>query len=397
MSNIVVLSNKYLDIPSANGICAKNLVFALRNRGHSVFVVCYEKETLRDEDHQEYIFTIKEPNQDVHHTILNKAFRTFSVMIGSTKPIINEELTNRYYRCLCEIYNQVTIDAIVAMYFPFESVEAMRRFILEHSGIKSFVYELDSVGDGVSKKQFLYNIYNFAYEKWLNKVYSEISYTLVMHSHMDYWKCHYGNQFLSKMILTDYPVLLNKQKKIKSRNNNIKFIYSGIIDKRYRSPSYLLTVLEQLSLIIDFEFDFYSKGDCENEIAEVANKIRCIHQNGYVTPTELDAALCDSNYLVSIGNSMSRAVPSKLITYLGYGKPIIHFASQDDDICLEYLKNYPLALFINQNESLNESAAKIINFVNETNGKSVDFKAISENYKKNTPDYSATIIESLIT
>ena len=396
MSNIVVLSNKYLDIPSANGICAKNLVCALRKRGHNVFVVCYEKETLKDEEYQEYIYTIKEPNEDAHHTILNKAFRTVSVMIGSTKPIINEELTNYYYRCLCDICNQVTIDAIIAMYFPFESVEAMRRFISEHSGIKSFVYELDSVGDGVSKKQFLYNIYNSAYEKWLNKVYSEISYTLVMQSHIDYWRGHYGTDFQNKMVLTDYPVLLNRQHTIRSRNNRIKFIYSGIIDKRYRSPSYLLRVLEQLKEKIDFEFHFYSKGDCEDEIADVANRIRGIHQNGYVAPNELNVALSDSDYLVSIGNSMSRAVPSKLITYLGYGKPIIHFASQEDDICLEYLRKYPLALFINQNDNLSESTSKIMKFINETTGKSVDFKEISRNYENNTPDYSAEIIERLI-
>ena len=157
-----------------------------------------------------------------------------------------------------------------------------------------------------------------------------------------------------------------------------------------------MRVLEQLKEKIDFEFHFYSKGDCEDEIADVANRIRGIHQNGYVAPNELNVALSDSDYLVSIGNSMSRAVPSKLITYLGYGKPIIHFASQEDDICLEYLRKYPLALFINQNDNLSESTSKIMKFINETTGKSVDFKEISRNYENNTPDYSAEIIERLI-
>ena len=399
MRRIVLLSNRYLNIPSANGICARNLVNTLRNKGHEVFVICYENKTLIDEIDQEYIYTIPEPNQNIHHNTIEKVIRTIQVMSGSTKPIIDEELTDTYYKSLCTIDGRKKIDAIIAVYFPFESVEAMRRFAIDRKDVKTFIFELDSVGDGVSKKHWLYDIYNWAYEKWLNKVYSQINYIFIMQSHVDYWKARFGAHYSNKMVPSDIPVLVEKHSTPKAQEKSIesiKMIYSGLIEKRYRSPSYLLSVLEMLSRRIDYEFAFYSKGDCEDEIAKVKSKVQGIHQCGYVTPNELDRAISESDFLVSIGNSVSRSVPSKIISYLGYGKPIIHFSSQENDVCNEYLREYPLSLIINSEDSIEISVQRITDFISLHLRDTVDFSLIQKIYYENTPEYSCDLISSIL-
>ena len=391
MSRIVVLSTLYLNIPSANGICARNLVDALRKQGHEVYVVCYDKTTLKDEENPDPIYTIPEPDFNVKHTLVQKLIRTATVAIGSTKPILNESLTKDYYKKLCEINHLVTIDAVIAMYFPFESVEAMCRFSKDRPNVKTFIYEVDSVGDGVSKSQ-VYEIYNRAYESWLNKKYSEVNNIIVMQSHANYWKTHFGTRYAEKMVLTDIPVLIEKNYTPRNPERRVRFIYSGLIEKRYRSPAYLLSVLENISKILDFEFSFYSKGDCEEEISEARSRVHGIRQYGYVTPGELDKAISESDFLVSIGNSVSRSVPSKLITYLGYGKPIIHFSSQREDVCTEYLKKYDFALVIRQYEDIDISSSKLIEFINNNKTTKIDISETIKKYWENTPVFNASLI-----
>jgi hypothetical protein len=391
MSRIVVLSTIYLNIPSANGICARNLVDSLRKQGHDVFVICYEEETLSDEENLDRLYTIPVPDLNVKHTIMQKLIRAAMVVAGSTKPILSEAFTADYYNKLCEIERKSPIDAIIAMYFPFESVEAMFRFSKDRPNIKTFIYEVDSVGDGVSKSQ-VYEIYNHAYEKWLNKVYSKVDNVFIMRSHEVYWKSHFGKKFSYKMILTDIPVLVEKNVLHEKRNDPIKMIYAGLIEKRYRSPSYLLSVLSIISEKIALDFSFYSKGDCENEIAEAKNRISGIHQYGYIAPDELDKEISDADFLVSIGNTVSRSVPSKLITYLGYGKPIIHFSSQREDVCLEYLEKYPYALIIKQDESIETSASKLIDFIQCNKDVKIDTKETMSIYEENTPAFNASLI-----
>ncbi len=396
MSNIVVLSTLFLNIPSANGLCARNLVDAFRKKGHEVYVVCYEKETLHDEQRKDQILTVQQPANVVTHSVLQKAIRTSKVLLGSTKPLINEILVESYYQKLCEIAQRTRIDAIVAMYFPFESVEAMNRFSKNNKGVKTFIYEVDSQGDGVSKSQ-IYEIFNRRYESWLKWMYRDATAIIIMKSHEAYWKNTFGADYSEKLLIADLPILQNKVQKTSLFHDRIGMIYSGVIEKRYRSPAYLLSVLKELhNRGFDFFTSFYSKGDCEEEISDVAREVPEIRQHGFVTPDELDAAISEADVLISIGNSFSRSVPSKIISYLSYGKPIIHFSSQENDVCNEYLEKYPLALSINEKTTAVEAADIIMQFTNKSRPIVVSYEQVASMFTENTPDYSTELIENLI-
>ena len=110
----------------------------------------------------------------------------------------------------------------------------------------------------------------------------------------------------------------------------------------------------------------------------------------------MDKAIARADILVSIGNSISRSVPSKLITYLSYGKPVIHFSSQKDDVCVQYLDQYPLGLVLNEWESVEENACKLCGFIQKVQTMTVEFSEIANTLWMNTPLYSAELIEDAI-
>lgn len=395
MSRIVVLSTFFSGVPSANGICAQNLVASLRAEGHEVDVVCYENDSLQDGEEQENIHTIPQPIIKPSHGAVAKAFHVATTVFGSTKSILNSDTVTFYLKRLREIHQSNPIDAVVAMFFPFESVEAMRRFKAENDGVETIIYELDSVGDGVSntKARFLFDR---KYKKWLNKNYQTVSGTVVMRSHEEYWRRLFGEKHIEKLHISDLPVLNDRTAETKSESDRIKMLYSGAIEKRYRSPSYLLSVLGDLAKKLSFEMSFYSKGDCEEEIAEASKSIHGIKQYGYVPPEKLERAMLDADVLINLGNSFSNSVPSKLITYLGYGKPIIHFSSQKDDVCIDYLKKYPLALIVDQSKPKEYSADAVLKFINSTRGKTVPGNVLRDAFYMNDPRYSARIIDGIV-
>ena len=110
----------------------------------------------------------------------------------------------------------------------------------------------------------------------------------------------------------------------------------------------------------------------------------------------LEEAIAKADVLVSVGNRVSRSVPSKLITYISYGKPVVHFSSQKGDVCVQYLEKYPLGLVLREWDNAETNANKLYEFVEKNRGKMVDFSEISNPFLMNTPSYSADLIEDII-
>lgn len=395
MSHIVVLSSIYLGKASTNGLCAHNIVDALSSEGNDVDVICYEDI---DVCNSKNIHTIQNRPQTYKSNIdkiASKLLKSIYLLASSPRCYLEEDKVDRYYKTLCKIDESYKIDAIVAMLFPMETAEAMTRFKKSHPETKTIIYELDSISDGVAQSNAIQKLLDFNYFRWLNSMYGVIDNVIIMKSHSDYWIKAFGGRFQNKLKIADIPVLLPRKKK-SANNDDVSFIYAGLIEKKYRSPEYLLQVMNEVSKRVPLIFRFYSKGDCEDMIANFARKISGIEQNGYVTQAELDNAIENTNFLVSIGNSTSNSVPSKLISYISYQKPIIHFSSQKNDVCKDYLTGYPLSLVVSQDNSIEESANQIMSFIEDLKRTDLNNIPIDTLYEMNIPSYSAKLICSIV-
>lgn len=396
MKKILFLTSLYMNKPSANGICAKNITEQIKNKGYEPYIICFDTQVKTDlhQLNKEHIYTIS--NCDTAHKknrLISKIIRGKQIIGEIINPTINKKLAVRYYEKAFELCKQKNIDTVVSMYFPLESVTVIPKLKKNFSNIKTIIYELDSVGDGVASKSYYRKLMIHTHNRWCARNYRFADTVIVMQSHEQYWKKIFGKKYGLKLKIADIP-MLTSQIAIKTKENlNMSFVYAGLIEQDYRSPEYLLKLLKRLNKTLNFTFDFFSKGDCEDKIAEVAKEVVEIRQNGYVSEKVLHKAIYQADFLVSIGNSVSRSVPSKIITYISYGKPIIHFSSQKNDVCNEYFDKYPLALIIDQSRDIEYNSEKVIAFAKNMRGKTVVFSDIKKLYPLNNPAHSAQLID----
>ena len=124
-----------------------------------------------------------------------------------------------------------------------------------------------------------------------------------------------------------------------------------------------------------------------------------IRRHGYVSLEELNKEVSATDFLLSIGNNLTGQVtslPSKVISYMAYGKPIIHIDAGKNDIAKEYLSKYPLAIIIDPHSDLGDNAKKINAFIHECKGKRVPFEHVESIFTMNTPAFTANCIEQSI-
>ena len=379
-------------MPSANGICAGNLVEELKKQGNEVDVICYKNEKISSVYNG--IYQIPKKNT-VNRSLIKKVYTVFGFLFGSVKSSFDYRLVENYFNNLSAIDRKKNIDTVIAMFFPSEAVEALKKYKKTNPNISAVIYELDSVGDGVSGNTFIRKALVYSYKKWLRGIYASADKVIVMDSHREYWQKVFGKRYGYKLRVADLPLLIEREGSIVNEKISDKpsFIFAGEINSRYRSPDYLISVLKELEKRIDFEFSFYSKGDCEDKISELASGTDCIESKGYVSQERLDKEILKSDFLVNIGNSISNSVPSKLINYISYGKPIIHIALQKNDICKKYLEKYPLELVIDVTKPINNSCDEIIEFVGEFKGKKIEFDFLKNTFYMNNPLHSVAMIE----
>ena len=392
MGTIVVLTKQYLNKPTANGICVHNIVSELQ-KTQTVYVISCEKTECPDSK-EVASFSLKADDSFNSAGIcffLKKILRLIKTALRIESVIFNKSFVQQYFDRLQDYNDSHKVDHVVAVYYPHESIQAACLFKSLHPNVKITFYELDSYGDGV--KQSRLNSFNSLYNSWIKKAYRTADSVIVMRSHAEYWQKTFGGITPGKLLIADIPCLTRCGTASHNQiTDKCVLLYSGLIEKKYRSPSYLLKVLQCLQGKIPYEFFFYSKGDCEEEIAEAAKENKCIRQMGYVSKDELNEATYHAAILVSIGNASSRSVPSKIINYMSFGKPILHFSSQKDDVCKDYLSKYPLALVIDESTDVQEASKLIIAFIERVNGQTVDFDKIKERFFMNDPQYSAKLI-----
>jgi hypothetical protein len=66
--------------------------------------------------------------------------------------------------------------------------------------------------------------------------------------------------------------------------------------------------------------------------------------HGFVDSDELVKCIWGSDILINIGNTVVNQVPSKLYEYIAYGKPIINFYQNLEDISIAHMEKYSLCL-----------------------------------------------------
>lgn len=171
-------------------------------------------------------------------------------------------------------------------------------------------------------------------------------------------------------------------------DNNCNIAYVGSFYKGVRDPEYMLDILIRASSRIDgFKLNLYGP-----EIDSLPSKYReqygeklAVH--GRVSKDRVIAAMKEADILVNIGNTVKNQLPSKILEYIGTGKPIINFYSISEDTSNKYLSRYPNALLIRKdNRKVEKNVMRIVEFINSQKGKKVEINLLKDLYQGDTLD-----------
>ena len=176
---------------------------------------------------------------------------------------------------------------------------------------------------------------------------------------------------------------------IRNKNKKIVMTFAGAVYRKIRNPRKMFEILNQLGE--DFEINIMSKY-CTGLTNKCIRKTKNVKVNnlGYLKREECLNVLFHSNILINLGNSIPNQTPSKVLEYIGTGKPILNFYFIEDDTSLYYLKKYPLCCNVNVNTYTAEDIQRIKDFCRKNKDKLLTFEEATVNLKE---DVSQVVCE----
>lgn len=398
---VLFVVREYLPKTTPPGICVMNIQKALLSKGvHSDVLMVGEKEGCYSSSEIGDVYSIKaETSFEKKKDGILKYLKVHIPMIV-TWPVLSMKRVRDYKRKIKALNSKKKYDAIIGTMFPPDVCVACCGF--HHF----FLYELDSLlnnpvyKDGI-KKYLTYRLYRLE-----RKLFECSELIIHLNNNRRFYDKDRYEKYKSKSVFTDIPNLIEGSRNEDNQeeeshyhtdtlDNHILLVYSGLLAKDYRSPLKLIELMKGVSKELNITCLFFSRGDCEDELRKAEIETNgMIKRMGYVSQQELASYTKRADFLLDIGNTLSGedfSLPSKVIEYMAIGKPIIHMNGKND-IAIEYLKKYGLAINVGGGLSAMEDRDEVLKFIKGNMGKRIPFENVVKMFPQNTPEYTADLI-----
>lgn len=418
MKKLIMLTGTYYPKPFANGICVHKIAKVLMKKGYEIHVVCYQTKGESEEESFEgvkihrvkprFYYRLNDFFDRKGNSIFVKCFRQFAVLMNRLKNIIFFPLypltapcaTYRYHNKVRSIIADNGITNVLAVYCPIEAAASLYLLKKSNKSLKSILYVVDSFTStphATKHKSFHYTGW-----RWEKRLYRVTDLIINMDFYEEQFQNRRYDKYRVKMICLGLPLIQNKISNVNrcclpKHNININCVFAGTLGKSVRNPRYLCEIFKRYRTA-HIRLHFFSRGDCQNILAQYENETdHRIMNHPFLPDKEIEKILNKADVFINIGNSGTQMVPSKIFSYISYGKPIVHFYKEDNDSCLRYLKAYPLAFCIKEeNDYIEEQAKELFYFVRKARHHSISFRRLKNIYIKNTPEYTADVIEDFL-
>jgi hypothetical protein len=300
---------------------------------------------------------------------------------------IKKELSNykvNSLKLVDEILKEETINIVFAVSFQFINLIIGRKIVSKHKDIKLFVYELDPYAYNEALRIPILGFpYRYLQERRIFILAEKIFLTNEL---FKFYKTNRFNKFSNKFIELGIPMLeINDDYQVRESSNDCRIVFTGAFSKQYRDPSFMLKLFTLLKNKNNWSLHFYGvniRDIDEYFLNELKGKLFIYDK---LPRSEILDVIKDASILINIGNSMSNQLPSKLLDYIGFRKPIINIYKNEDDICNKYLLNYPIKLLIKENNNyLEKQSNNLLDFINENKNNLCSYSEIKKNYDKYT-------------
>ncbi len=407
MKKIMIILGAYYPNASANGICVGRVIDELLNRGHEVFCLSNsqinapEKEDINNLHIQRITVDnqrkFKELEKNCISIIKKKIYLSLCKitdiirLIKMTKsfPIASVGHAKRFCRAANDILEKNKIDVIIGVNMPTHTLYAAYLLKKEHPDIKFIPYCLDPIYGGMDNRFLTKKTVDKRNVGFESDMLKACEMFIVQHEHRKHYN-EYHKQYIDKMQFVGVPLLVEHNVENKQTSKKI-LLYAGALSKETRNPGYIFEVFK---FIKDVQLVMYISNG-EEWVQDAAAGIDNIEVHGRITHEEVLKKMEEADAFLNIGNIQTMFCPSKIVEYIGYGKPIVSTYRTDTDTCGEYMKKYPLSVYIDERKEKAYDAAYRIENMLSSGVKSLEYEEIKELFKDNTPEYIADLICSV--
>ncbi|WP_373472198.1 hypothetical protein [Carnobacterium alterfunditum] len=417
---IVFLTSSYYPYFSAIGKCVYNLVNEMK-KNHEVIVISnmsilnLPQEEIFDNHKIIRVRTTAMKKRDIIQEqdevfLKSKINEIKMISLRSfeySKVIMSKTTTQKYLvkEYLKKLSNVENIDIIIPTCYPFESILASQKYKRKYNkNVKIIPFLFDKFSDSPTLHR------NNINKKWKYKEHLVLEEKMIKDAekvfYVDSWIDHtekHFKKYRKKFIHVEHPLIVEYNhgklnKKIKNEDNFIDIVYTGVLDKKVRSPFRTLKIISKLvEKNNKLRFHFYVLGNCGNELDEYHMEYpNNIFNHGQVKSDVALFKIMESNILLSIGNTDVSLIPSKIFEYMSCGKPIIHFYTSEDDRVISLLNNYNLGFCVKQDKEIDEHMInQITEFFDVNKFRNMPFDEVEKNFFEATPKFiSKKIINS---
>ena len=194
-------------------------------------------------------------------------------------------------------------------------------------------------------------------------------------------------KYLFKSYVLNFPNIIQYKKETDNipLGKGVHFLFVGRLYDNIRSPQYTFSLFRKLSQDGCY---LHVVGHSENDLKDQYSIPDNIIFHGRVDSEMALHYMQSADILVNIGNTVLNQMPSKLLTYISLGKPILNIIKDWNCPTVSYLERYPLALSVLETpEPRREDVEKIRGFVFSSKEKKVPFQVIKERYSNCTSEY----------
>ncbi len=312
------------------------------------------------------------------NTISSVLFKT-----SLAEPVFKKEI-----EAVCK---KIDIDAVISVSCPHYIM-----FALANSDIaaKKISYIMDPYS---SNKALTYMVS----ENKEARFFDNIDHAVVTDLMYDEYKKNRFSKYLCKMSISLFPALSQKPS-ITLTSNTINCVFVGNIYPHIRDPKYLFEIAGSLDKNIKLNFygggyEGFPAGYLDSFVSKLDGRLII---NSTVDSNAADKLLSEADILINIGNSVDNQLPSKVIEYMGYCKPILNIYKLDNCPSLRYYEKHPAALSIKEGDFSQKNINAINKFIVSMKGTHIIYNEIESLFTECTPNYVANqfynIIEDIV-
>ena len=397
--NVLFLLGNLYPYSSANAECVKNVSASLSEKKIDVHFLSFgEKNLILRDDNYHTVKAFRYLGNSLYrgekNGLTRKMYLACCNMFEPPFPLYSKCLKNEFYSMLKKLYAIYRFQKIISVIQPIEAALAVADFKEDYPEIQMIVYEVDSITDDPiydSGWRKLYKKKSLRIEK---KIYDCADLVIHIDSHEQYFNDRYYDRWRNKFKISGLPMISSKYSVdcINNVTSIYEVAYTGSLSEKWRSPQYFYKLIKNISEI-QLHVTFCSRG-CDEMLQKMQQESpENITARGYVGVEEVIKLYKSSHLLLSIGNEGTNILPSKIYQYISSGLPIIHIASNNDDVCIPILNKYGNCVIINKQKTLYDNKRELLGFINS--GLNLKrFDNIVNAFVENTPEYVGNMIIS---